>query len=432
MSTSELFIEPEEIAEFIAETQSDHMLHVFGYEGQEYGVCPYITFYVYHGKEDFLPLCHEVIELHQELQTLIDSPYKKVYNSKTQAWVKATPEKLGREMLLEHARLAAEHGYKSLLVEATDVDSPAASARWAISGFVAHNNVMRYSSVKITFRDSWYRNNKATWHAFVERWLQRLQPEQCYSGYEIGTTTIGVMGAYESDVMERICADHFYGLDIDHALEMGFHFNDDEDGWVNHARQGSGIRTPTWSFLLSPLWRSKLGLSITEVKARLAHPAIHISEIPYPAGKHNPHGEPALWIQLGELSLYPVDEGLPELPVIANALIKPIRCDLLQLFTLDPWADDPNPRFDFENGPLWMARFDPDSQWPTPQTRRPIMPTLNKPQAGRCEANAPCPQAGTWWTPAKPDARRAFALGDIMPDYPDSGYGTTIWYREAE
>ena len=83
---------------------------------------------------------------------------------------------------------------------------------------------MHYSFVKVTFRDSWYRNNKATWHAFVKRWLQRLQPEQCYSGYEIGTTTIGVMGAYESDVMERICADHFYGLDIDHPWKMGFQY----------------------------------------------------------------------------------------------------------------------------------------------------------------------------------------------------------------
>lgn len=53
-------------------------------------------------------------------------------------------------------------------------------------------------------------------------------------------------------------------------------------------------------------------------------------------------------------------------------------------------------------------------------------------QQGRCEAGQPCPQAGNWWTPAKPVARREFAVGDIMPDYPDSTYGATIWYREAE
>lgn len=50
----------------------------------------------------------------------------------------------------------------------------------------------------------------------------------------------------------------------------------------------------------------------------------------------------------------------------------------------------------------------------------------------RCEAGQPCPQAGSWWTPAKPDARRTFAQGEVMPDFPDSSYGATIWYREAE
>ena len=65
----------------------------------------------------------------------------------------------------------------------------------------------------------------------------------------------------------------------------------------------------------------------------------------------------------------------------------------------------------------WARQFNPDSHIS---------------QQGRCPAGQPCPQAGSWWTPAKADARRAFAVGDIMPDYPDSSYGTTIWYREAE
>ena len=56
----------------------------------------------------------------------------------------------------------------------------------------------------------------------------------------------------------------------------------------------------------------------------------------------------------------------------------------------------------------------------------------DQPSTGRVAAGQPCPQSGTWWTPAKPDARRAFAQGDIMPDYPDSTYGATVWYREAE
>ncbi|MFH4150896.1 hypothetical protein WAI81_19820, partial [Acinetobacter baumannii] len=72
----------------------------------------------------------------------------------------------------------------------------------------------------------------------------------------------------------------------------------------------------------------------------------------------------SLWIRLGELSLYPVEEGVPDLLVMANELIKPIRCNDLKLTTLDAWDDDPNPRFDIENSPQWIARFDKDSHWP--------------------------------------------------------------------
>ncbi|HEY0844752.1 MAG TPA: hypothetical protein VGE12_05265, partial [Noviherbaspirillum sp.] len=46
----------------------------------------------------------------------------------------------------------------------------------------------------------------------------------------------------------------------------------------------------------------------------------------------------------------------------------------------------------------------------------------------RCEAKQPCPRTGFWWTPAKQHSRRYFNQGDIMPDFPDSPYGATVWY----
>lgn len=45
----------------------------------------------------------------------------------------------------------------------------------------------------------------------------------------------------------------------------------------------------------------------------------------------------------------------------------------------------------------------------------------------RCEANEPCPKAGYWSTPAKLGSRRHFKQGEIMPDFPTSTYGVTIW-----
>ena len=44
----------------------------------------------------------------------------------------------------------------------------------------------------------------------------------------------------------------------------------------------------------------------------------------------------------------------------------------------------------------------------------------------RCLAGQPCPRAGFWFTPARADSRRRFALGEVMPDVGGS-YGATIW-----
>jgi hypothetical protein len=138
-------------------------------------------------------------------------------------------------------------------------------------------------------------------------------------------------------------------------------------------------------------------------------------------------------VQLGELNLYPVEEGVPELPVIANKLIRPIRCNLLQLYTLDPWEGDPNPRFDEENSPRWMARFDEESDWPSREARQkpPTEPPEAKretPQYLQCEAGRPCPRPGYWWTPAHPKSRRRFNQGEILPEVKSTTHGKTIWH----
>ena len=377
-STDERFMSPEDISMFISKTQADDSITAFGDDRGKYGVCPFITFYIYGGNhlphaenaedkesydKDFRPLCREIIELHQELQTLIDMPFLWCYNSKTQDDVKATPKTLGRKLLLEHAEYAANYGFKPFSIQASSEDDGGPD-RWAIRADVTDNPWMCYTTVKIAFRDKWYRtgNNRQIWHDFVQKWIGRLQPEQCYSGYEI--QTMGHFGTSESDSMNRICADYFYGLDVDHAGEMAYHNHDDEDGYINYAHLGAGLRTPTWCFMLSPLWRNKLGKSVEEIKAELCRPDIHITEIPYAKSRNNPRGEPALWIQLGELSLHPVSEGVPEALKIANKLIRPVRCNLLRLYSIEPWEEDPNPLFDNENSPKWMARFDEDSDWP--------------------------------------------------------------------
>ncbi|MFA5983595.1 MAG: hypothetical protein WC782_06235 [Methylococcaceae bacterium] len=268
--------------------------------------------------------------------------------------------------------------------------------------------------------------NKACWASFVQDCLTLLEPEQCYSGFEIGTTGAGAMGAYESDVMERICADYFYGLDIDHPGKMGFQNHRDEDGWIDVTCLGAGLRSPTWCFLLSPVWLDKLGLNEAGVRQALSDPRITITPLPRSDGRNN------LWIQLGELSLYPVEDGVPELPVLANKLIHPIRCDDLNLLSLDPWGGDPNPRFDSQYSPRWMARFDDNSQCGPAGTSA----FSNRHSRSHCEGSPvkPYPKlapGGHQPSMVKPGAG-TLTKCDHFPDTAYTDYGAVVWYLEGK
>lgn len=444
MSTAELFLQPEEIENFIRETLSDDLLYSIGEEGCEIGLCPYITFYVYHGPDEALAIANEAIAVFEEFAALIDEPFQLIRKNSTD-WVHPndphapTPQDLRAQAAKELSAEEVKVG-STFIFGATDQDSLAATARWAISGKV-DDGYMRHSRLKLTFRHKWYRQNKARWLAFVQACLHRLQPEQCYSGFEVGNGGFNILGAYECDVLERICADHFYGMDIDHPSSMSFHsyrhdnddplysLYDDPDRdrlqkYVNPSNLGAGLRTPTWCFLLSPLWLAKLGKTEADVRAELNDPRIEITAIPYRVGPHNPKGENALWIRLGELDLHPVEKGVPDLLVKANRLIRPVRCDYLKLLTLEPWDDDPNPRFDYVSSQRWMRRFDDDSDWPDAEERKSPakIPTVRP----GIPAGQVCPESGWWFTPAKADSRRLFKQGEIMPDL-DSAWGSTIW-----
>lgn len=56
----------------------------------------------------------------------------------------------------------------------------------------------------------------------------------------------------------------------------------------------------------------------------------------------------------------------------------------------------------------------------------------DKPTFYRVEAQKACTRDGYWWTPAQPNSRRYFVQGEIMPNYPGSSYGSTIWYWDQQ
>lgn len=80
--------------------------------------------------------------------------------------------------------------------------------------------------------------------------------------------------------------------------------------------------------------------------------------------------------------------------------------------------------FDKAETVSWYARFD---SVPLPEAALESAPVI---EGMRCEADKPCPESGYWWTPAMENSRRHFSQGELMPNFPNSTYGSTIWYLE--
>ncbi len=356
MSLTDVFLSDEEIFELVRDISNDTSI-IYGEEDQEFGVSPYITFYIYHKEDEVDDIANKVIDIYEEFENeIIDKPFKLRYRCDTSKWKKAEKWLRSRQELLDEMHQSYKK-YFVYFIAATTGDSDIQSARWALESNIRDDG-SRYSSLKLSFSDQWYREHKEEWYSFIQKCLTKLNPIQAYSGYEIGNTAQFPVISPEFETVERIFSDYFYGLDIDHPNMS--HSHDDSDGFIYTPALAAGLRTPTWCFLLSPYWLEKLGLSEEQIRAKLNDPRIEISKIE----DEKNQGQYSLWIRLGELSLYPVEEGVPDLLVMANELIKPIRCNELKLTTLDAWDDDPNPRFDMENSPKWIARFDHDSNWP--------------------------------------------------------------------
>lgn len=431
MSTTELFLSPEEIKKFVHESKIAPQWF-YGYKDRELGICPYVTFYVYHQPEDYMAVADKFITVWERFGELVDEPIKKVFKSRTQVWLNADDKQFPTDLRAEAKYLYDE--FRTFYLMATDMESPDASPLWSYSARVDHVPQMRFSTLKLIFCHDWYEDaNQARWQDFILDCIKSLRPEQAYMGYEVGSGDLGVMGSYEADVLERITADYFYGLDVDHPSKMGFHANvPDETGIVLPNDLGAGLRPPTWCFMLSPVWQRKLGKSEHQIRAELVDPRIKITAIPYPRDKFNPDGVNGLWIELGDLDLYPVEDGVPEVLIKANRLIRPIRCDQLNLNTLDPWDGDPNPRFGYESSLRWMRRFDDDSDWPSAEQRGKLAPESGEQRPASVPGGQPCPQTGWWFTPAKTNSRQQFNAGEVMPIIEGSDYGSTFWQWDVD
>lgn len=427
MSTDELFLSHDEVLGYIEEFKKDSD-YIYGYEKEEFGICPYITFYIYHQEDEVEAIANQVIDLYEEFEArIIDKPFKLRYRkskSGASTWKNADKWKQTRLEMIEQMHESYKK-YFVYFIAATTGDSAVQSARWLFNVQICDNNCSSYTILKLSFGEQWYRNNDSQWYNFVQKCLTTLSPIQAYSGYEIGSAATFNIVSPEFETVERIFSDYFYGLDIDHP-NMG-RSHHDPDGDTPEYGLGAGLRTPTWCFLLSPYWIEKLGLTEEQIRSKLNDPRIEITKLPDPTNTH----KFSLWIRLGDLSLYPVEEGVPDLLVMANELIKPIRCNELKLTTLDAWDDDPNPRFDIESSPQWIARFDEDSTWPEGKRVNLKNNNSNADTKLAIRAGEKCPQSGYWFTVAKENSRQYFEKGNVFPNI-KSDWGDVYWQFDGE
>lgn len=349
MSDREHTIHPEELEDFVRETLADDLLYVMGDDEGAAGLCPHITFYMRHAAERPTPLVQDMIALCRAFAALATPFFRLVREDDGRGWRTCRGGRLPARMDAA-ARRATRQG-RSYLLEATDKALGCDSARWAIALHV-DRDPSRFSYLKLTFRQHWYLRNRETWHGFVREAIARLQPEQCYSGFEIGNGGFALPLPRWHRMLERACATRLLGMDIDHPARMAEHGLRHSDGSIHPVGLGSGLRPPTWCFLLSPHWLDRLDRRPQEVAAALAHPEIAIDTIPYASGGDT-SGQVALWIRLGQLDAYPADGPPPLLPGLAARLLRPLLLSGPELFLSKAGGS-----LNATEATRWLHRFD--------------------------------------------------------------------------
>ncbi len=342
MSTPAPFLDQDDVAG-MREALIEWPNSTWGNEEQELGVSPFLSFYFLYDTNRTTEICELMVDIHEAFQKLTGNQYTIATHPRSNQPYPCTSKRLPDLRDVARKTKKGDYFWFDYTSEINSISSPATAAY-----FKKYRDYMNdreepaervYSHIQLYYRWSWFRENRAAWREFVQQTIDRLKPEVVYSGFAFANP-LGRHAGTEVTVWERAMAPHFYGLDIERPPEMNC--------------IGFGLRPPTWGFLLSDTTLCKLRMVRQQAKSALSHPAIHISELQ--------HG---LWIELGdEPSLYPVEDGVPELPKLLNRLIKPIRDDHVSLIGFFPSADDPNERFTAADATRWLRRFDDDADWP--------------------------------------------------------------------
>ena len=357
MSTRDSFLGNDDIEGFVSDLK-EWPNSSYGNDQVTHNVSPFVSFYFLYDSKHHLDTSLLMVDIHEKFERLTGNPYLVGTHPDSER-----PHPYGSKRLpdlREFARKTKKEDYFAFNFtdQKNHISSPATAGYfWKVRDYMNDDAVpsnRTYSSIQFYYRWSWWLENKDAWRQFVLQTAGILDAAQVYSGFAMATP-LAYGSRSEVSVWERSLTTHFYGLDIDDYLGM-------------HGELAVGIRPPTWGFLLSDTWREKLDITRGQVKLSLHHPNIKIEELSV-----------GLWIELGEEpSLYPVEDGVPALPVLLNKLLKPIRHDHMGLLSGAQWDGDPNERFNDADSLRWMRRFDADSDWPSVELRQRAAKTTEK------------------------------------------------------
>ncbi|HBO0861727.1 DUF3396 domain-containing protein [Pseudomonas aeruginosa] len=375
-------------------------------DGAEYTISPFLTFYFTYAPDKAVETSLAMIDIHEDFERLLGHPYKVQTHPDS-----SRPHPYGSKRLGDLRGWARKGRVdKSFVFNFTDDknyrNSPTHAGYFWRSSYFSWSGI-DYSSIQFYYRWQWWLDNQDAWRRFVQRTIERLRPEQVYSGFamanplEFGTRS-------EVTVWDRALTPHFYGLDTDYPY-----------GMTLAPDLPSGLRPPTWGFFLSDTWREKLAIDRQAVRTALDDPRIRIDEL-----------NGGQWIELGpQPELYPVEDGVPELPVLLNRLLRPLRHTRLDLLGFGEWDGDPNERFNLPDSQRWLARFDEGSDWPSAAQRHlGSAAPRSEPAPTHVAAGEVCPRAGFWFTRTKHGSRRHFEQGERFPAIPsETTFGQTLW-----
>lgn len=108
MSTSELFLSENEIKSFLSGfgQNSDYM---YGYEGEEFGICPFITFYILNSDDEVLLIADKILSICNVFEEeIIDKPLNLFYRNEDSHWKKIVKKKPNKKDIITDVTKALE------------------------------------------------------------------------------------------------------------------------------------------------------------------------------------------------------------------------------------------------------------------------------------------------------------------------------------